>query len=66
MVRKETQNWLDVLLRGANSPQPPALGSERIKKLSGRGLLDPRSLSEAEIQEMSAAIISHLVALKAS
>jgi hypothetical protein len=65
MVRKEAQNWLDVLLRGATSPKPPELGSDRIKELAGRGLLKPRSLSEAEIQEISAAIISHLVAMKA-
>lgn len=64
VVGDKSRNWLDVFLRGASSPTPPALNSERIKDLAGRGILAPGTLSDAEIQELSAAIISHLVATR--
>ena len=61
---REAPNWLDNILRGAISPEPPSLDSSRVKELAKRGLLIPGSMTKAEIQELSAAIISHLVAQK--
>jgi hypothetical protein len=55
-------DWLDFFLRGATAPRPPPLHSDRVKDLAARGLLQPRSLSEADIQELAAAVVAHLVA----
>ena len=64
MIKEDAPNWLDNLLRGAPSPKPPALDSNRVKELAKRGLLMPSSMTQAEFQELSAAVISHLVAQK--
>lgn len=64
MIKEDAPNWLDNLLRGAPAPKPPTLGSDRVKELARRGLLVPGLLTQAEIQELSAAVISHLVAQK--
>jgi len=38
----------------------PALTSQRVKYLSGRGLKQPEQLSPDEIQELCAAVLTHI------
>lgn len=64
MVVEKPPNWLAVSLGKQESPQPPDLGSDRVKDLVGRALLTPGAMTPSEVQELAASVISHLVKAK--
>ena len=60
----ENRKWIDAVLRSDGSGSPPALDSERTKDLMGRALLQPKSLTAEEVQELAASALDHLVTCK--
>ena len=58
----EPLDWFGPLFGRAWDRKPLDLTSDRVKTLAATGLLNPRSLKQAEIQELAAAVLAHLAA----